>query len=157
MKILALDPGKRRCGWACLINGKLTSCGCLRSENSSIEHSALEMVGSRIWTPFDLIVYEKPQIYATGKARPSDLVDLAIVGAIIATQVSSKRILAIHPKDWKGQRPKSVTEAIVRDRLPSIQGWLDITKKKFHNDVYDAAGIALWAYEKFDQSKTSHT
>lgn len=122
------------------------------------------------------IVVEAQELYLGGdapKGKPEDLFNLAnVTGAALSVVVQGPARRRPLPKEWKGQRPKSVHQASVCLKL----GWAferraDYVVPHFHEDalvrgyptpdgadeimplgnwkhVMDAVGLALWGATK---------
>lgn len=159
--ILALDPAKRRCGWALFAYGRLDSCGVNYVEGEDAEGLGIVETGIRLapWSHLrpDVIVWEMPQIYGKGKARPMDILHFAVVGGVIAAKVAEgAKIVEVLPREWKGQRPKYVTQRLV-DKDSRVDNTLLETAevpKRYQGDMYDAIGIGLWY---LDQPREENT
>ena len=144
--LLAIDPGKKLCGWAAfaeLVDGsfQLVDCGLWRvNPKLSRECSA----------PFARVVMlEKPQIYSSrvSKGDPNDLVDIAVRGAWLAASMAPKATLVTRlPREWKGTVDPEVMLDRIKDRLSAWElGHLDrcgAPPSLMHN-VIDAIGLGL--------------
>jgi len=137
--LLSIDPASdaERSGWAYYRDRQLALAG----------------IG---WPPFsaDIIVIERPQVYPHGgkkQADPNDLISVALFGGRLLQSVARKEttIIAIHPRQWKGQVPKEIHNRRVLKQLSSSEriayahGTKGIAPSKVHN-VIDAIGIGLW-------------
>lgn len=90
------------------------------------------------------------RVYTTGRAAPSDLLDLqGVAGALVglAASVGAKAV-GVPAATWKGQVPRSVMGARVEAEV-ARRGWqdrVDLPRRATHrNDVFHAIGIGLYA------------
>lgn len=104
---------------------------------------------------FDVVVYERPQVYRTGKSKgdPNDLIPLAMLGGSVAGAIrraSSTPVLvrAPTPAMWINGTPKATTGPawasprgqFIRRRLSEIEA-LQVVES---HDAIDAAGLFLY-------------
>lgn len=97
----------------------------------------------------DKAVIEFPRIYpGHAKIDNNDLLDIATVGAAIATWCEADEIVSVFPADWKGTVKKEVMTARIKGALsPAEAHRIDknCQRRLLHN-VYDAVGIGLWRF-----------
>lgn len=92
-----------------------------------------------------LCVCEKPQVYTTGEARRSDLIDLAIAAGRMTGALQTEYIT---PAQWKGSAKKGpmharMFEILTGDECDLLARSLDGVKKSLHHNVYDAVCMGL--------------
>lgn len=136
-KLVSVDPGKRMSWGAVFLDGVFAACCSIKTD-----------------VPFHLttcntLVVERPQIYP-GRRRedPNDLIDLAISLGSIITQIHHQKLIQYHPREWKGQVPKEITQSRVRGALQdyeisSLDFCLDQVSEGLRHNMYDAVGIGL--------------
>lgn len=101
------------------------------------------------------IVIEYPEIYVSSRAwkgNPNNIRDLAAVAFAIATEVDYKYDLYPAmplPRQWKGQTPKDVHHARLKQGLTKGQwrvvlGALNAVTPSLRHNLWDALGLALW-------------
>lgn len=158
MKLLAVDPGVRACGWALFeydSHCKLIECDLVQSVSvaypTDIPHFMdMSILLSRI--PCNRFIVERPQLYRERrqKGRQEDLARLLVLcGVLCGMRQYGELVL---PHDWKGGVPKPDPvsdigsyivhrrnqEALGKDYLPKA-----VPPGKAHN-VADAVGLGLW-------------
>lgn len=130
----SIDPGCT--GWARWEGLYVVACGV------SEDVDAVQVVGN--------LVIEKPQIYRAGKskAKPNDLITLAIQVGRYVERCKGMRVTLVTPAEWKGQVSKEIIVPRIlgtlneRERGIATQASLGIAKGKIHNMV-EAIGIGL--------------
>jgi hypothetical protein len=163
MKLLAVDPGVRACGWALLEHGlegkvrffRLVECGIDQSEGIQYSTDMPHFVDMAIrigQIPCERFVVEAPQIYRTDqqRGRQSDIARLLVLcGVLCGVRGYGELVL---PHAWKGGIPKpdkasDIESYIVHRRnLETFgKGYLsnEVPLGKAHN-VADAVGLGLW-------------
>ena len=85
-----------------------------------------------------------------------DLLPLVAVGYLVASRFENP--VKVFPHEWKGQMPKEVCAARIRNRLnerelDTLDACLTKTGAKGHN-VVDAVGIGLYAVDRFQPKKS---
>jgi hypothetical protein len=150
--LLAVDPAVNDAGLALFRHGELVWAWVAQAEGAAradrwhwyarhVRH-ALEQRGvdERELT----LVVERMQAYPRSPVDPNDLLDVqGTAGAVVGAVPQARRVVAVHPREWKGQRPKS---AIVADvRRAGIRDALIVAPSAGvrHNAV-EAVGIGLW-------------
>lgn len=130
--LLAIDPGNDT-GWALFENGMLIDAGLYFPP---LDGAIMDLV------------IERPTIYPRSKARPADIVTLAINAGMHAGRASS--LTSIHwvePRTWKGQVRKKIHHSRIVKLLSEdekcVLRRLGVTEGKAHN-VLDAVGLGLW-------------
>lgn len=97
------------------------------------------------------VVCEMPEKYVRSRVSPNNLITLAYRAGYMVGCVSPKTIKLVYPKQWKGQRSKTIDNAQTLKLLNNAE--MDIlnktatTKSKLHN-VLDAVGVGLWALKR---------
>lgn len=163
--LLAVDPGVIRAGAAFFCNGTLvdawlTTAVCWKWTARDIiatlwerHYSIYGDDGRRVWPDLKIVV-EIPQIYvgARQKGRQKDLVDVALMAGMLLGAAASMTddFVVVRPAEWKGQLPKEVIEARVKERLSCTEQLrIRLPKKKsLQSNVWDAIGIGMWAEKK---------
>ena len=143
--IISIDPGKRSLAWASWVGGELTSCRIERHKSDPWEAWIGQLVMSvKAWLPCDpaKVVVELPRIYPHDRTKnPNDLIDLAAVAGACS---ALGPLEFVHPATWKGQVPKEICHARMKDKLSGKERVLLVND---HN-VLDAVGIGLWYLER---------
>jgi len=133
--ILGLDPGADQ-GWALLRDGELISCGLGEPLASGC-----------------LCIVERPTIYKYGKAKPEDIITLAIRAGMAAGRAQSRGCTVewVEPRTWKGTISKDMHHRRIRAKLQHMEtlvlGQVEkaLPEGKFHN-VMDAVALAKWRW-----------
>jgi hypothetical protein len=163
MRLLAVDPGVRACGWALLEHGldggvhffRLAGCGLVQDRGIQYKTDIPYFMDMAIIlgrTPCERFVVETPQIYRASrqKGRQSDIARLLVLcGVLCGVRGYGEFVL---PHDWKGSIPKP-------DKASDIEGYIvhrrnveafgkgylprAVPLGKAHN-VADAVGLGLW-------------
>lgn len=173
IRTLGIDPG-RDAGWA-VYDGESISCGLVhvfdvhgRGKERVAVHTPTEdpdlvtAAKKKPWPkrrsqPFSLVAVELPTIYPHGKGDPNDLIRLAVqVGEITndlrrSLGVLRRYVRLVEPRTWKGSRPKEVHHRQLRKQLGGelcgvVDAQLKGVAKSFKHNIWDAVGLALWAY-----------
>lgn len=152
MKLLAIDPGVRCCGWALFVapemstGPRLLRCGLSRSDEEDDLERFHWMVQQM--PPCDVQVIERPQLYDRRKSKgdPEDLARLLILCGYIAAQMGDTHL--VKPHDWKGTIPKApISDYIVHRRNEKALGreyMPDSVLASLAHNVADAVGIGIW-------------
>lgn len=108
MRLVAIDPSLRATGWAVFEDGRLVSCGIVKTAAGTTAEQAAREVAQRLKNDLDgaVAVIERPQIYQgrRSKGDPNDLVGVALVAGACAAWAD--RAVFVLPHDWKGSIPK---------------------------------------------------
>lgn len=153
VRILCVDPGLRGCGAALFDGGFLVNAAYVENPvthgRGYKAHSEMGCAVSRwIAKDVDRLIIEHPRVYpgsAQQKGDPNDLLDVAAVGAAVASWCNYRETETVFPSEWKGQVPKETMTERIRRSLSDIERH-NIAKCKaslMHN-VLDACGIGLW-------------
>lgn len=140
--IAAVDPG-------------VTTGYCLIDTTQGLQWAdALAHDDRHAWLKFrgaSSSIVEKPMIYPVSKARPADIITLAVRageagGRFAAINIPTRYVL---PHEWKRSMPKNICHARILSKLTDTEKavWRDLDRlpeSKRHN-AYDAVGIALFA------------
>ena len=92
-------------------------------------------------------VLEVPFKYPRDNIDPNRLITLAVTAGRLLGRFEAKGVLFVHPRQWKGQRPKNVDIRYTYKLLsPNEQKVVDkaTTLKTERHNVLDAVGIGLW-------------
>lgn len=166
---LSIDPGIRGCGVAVWREGILAGASYVKSaaregngpgECVAMAKSILTGI-SAIGLPNDTLIVEWPQTYGgrAGKGDANDLFALAGIGSALAALLQDVRLAYFRPHDWKGglEKPKSVSESypivsMCERRLhPEERANIYLpTNRKLQLDVWDAVGIGLKHFGRFE-------
>ncbi len=155
--LLALDPGRRKCGWAIFQNGTLFGCGVLRLKDAqqfdlsdTIEEFtvrlAKEMKGLQLCK---VSVVERMRIYpGRSKGDLNHLLDIQAIGAALGAKLAVD-VRLYHPQQWKGNVKKEVTAnrlkgVLSEDELSVLQESIQDTPKQYHSDISDAVAIGVY-------------
>lgn len=147
---VTIDPGLDT-GWGIFDGaGRLIVCG-LGDPRTHWQHVVTrhpKVAGPTI----DDVWIEKPVIYPRSKARPADIMKLAVEAGRWAGIYSCLGV-AVHfvePAHWKGQVPKAIHHRRVLAGLTEAEigavelGCKNLAPSRRHN-VLDAVGLGLWA------------
>lgn len=166
----SIDPGTDWAGLALFWQGTLVQSSVLR------DVQRLPVVHPNGYDPrdrVDVLVIEKPQIYPRSPANPNDQITLAINAGEWKQANPHIWLVMPHPRQWKGQVPKCVTQdrvlkaltpaelAILKPTQEEIdviaramrepnrekQKRMGVTGKR-HNE-YDAVGLGLWELGRY--------
>lgn len=150
MRLLAVDPGVRACGWAYFETGNksLLGCGLARSKEPGDMLAFDNMIRSLPGRACLLV--ERPQLYRQSKSKgdPEDLARLLILCGMLAAERPHDTHL-IKPRQWKGTVPKTnrLADYVIHKR--NMRRWgsdylfLGIPGSLAHN-VADAVGLGTW-------------
>lgn len=152
--MLCVDPGLRGCGVAFFRAGTLIRAGYVT--NPVIEgrgYAAHKMMGLAVvelygYVGLSRLVMEHPRIYpgaAQQKGDLNDLIDVACVGAAIASNYPVTETETLYPADWKGNVPKEVmTARISRAIANEERAGIEKCYASLTHNVLDAIGIGLF-------------
>ena len=154
--LLAIDPGADQ-GWALFDEKVLVRCG-VGDFRPVIEPDFQKVAGAVLLVSvLECVVCECPTLYRGGKARPADVITLALrageaVGFAKGMWPNAK-CEYVEPRTWKGQVPKDVHHARIFAALNDIERNVVATNlkglaaSKRHNAL-DAVGLGLWAAKR---------
>ena len=157
MKLLAVDPGVRCCGWALFQDTILEDCGLVRIMAKDYSDISAFRTMANNFPRADWLAIEVPRIYERRKSKgdPEDILRLAILCGVLIGRWPSSKIQAIRPRDWKGTIAKArITDYVIHLRnLEALRGRgfsryvaaMDAIPKSLAHNVADAVGIGLWA------------
>src|SRR5690606_6238910 len=94
-----------------------------------------------------ILVVEQPEIYPNSPVRSSSLTDLSIFVGILIKALSPKLVLAPTPREWKGNKKKTDTQAEIENindfySKKSLKRDLEVVPLHKRHNVYDALGLA---------------
>jgi len=151
--VVSIDPGKHACSVAVWFGETLMRAAYIENILDSKTDGArwLDLgakVGAFILSQsFDPpnLVLEVPEIYpGVRKEDPNDLIQLAGVLGAICGYVRGSVVWCPHPKQWKGQLPKKVSQARVEGKLTDQEKARIIwPKANLRHNVYDAIHLGL--------------
>lgn len=158
--ILSVDPGVRGCGCALWApDGELLRAAYVRGEEDAraVFPDVVEVMTIKIaaWVRgayvLNQLVIERPQTYH-GRARKgdaNDLLDLSIMVGAVHVHLGAPTRYTL-PAEWKGQTPKSATEARARKKLGALVDRVELPgrDKKLASNVWDAVGIGFWYFRE---------
>jgi hypothetical protein len=138
MSIICVDPGKKA-GWAAFEGQKLKLC-CLW---------AYEPLEIHTWSRATHFLVERPVIYPRSKARPRDIITLALLAGRAAAVLGWERVVWVEPRKWKGTiDPDAMTIRIIKaltDEERAIYfAAADKVAESYRHNIADAIGIGLW-------------
>ena len=145
MKTLAtVDPG-RGLGWAIFRDSRLVASGLF--DGTDLVGVTLRLKSLYREHRPSMGVIEIPQVYQQRlqKGDPNDLIGVAVLaGVAVATMAPYCQAELVHPRVWKGQRPKDVDNRWTLSQLDADE--LAVAGKN-HN-VLDAIGLGLWQLKR---------
>lgn len=98
------------------------------------------------------IICEIMQVYAKGKSRPSDLLELqGVAGCVVGRFPEAKTRVGCRPGTWKGQVPKAVMAARVEKKVKAAGWWgvVEVPRTKVQlNDIMHGVGVGMYYVEK---------
>lgn len=155
--VVAIDSAKLEPAWVSGEGGEIW-CAGFQKDPGLIDSDAGD------WYP-DLVVWEKARSYP-GDPRPQDIIDESCGGALLAGSFRARKLQAIFPDEWGGQRKKAARafriwgtltgreRAVIAKaggmKLSAVARYIDKAcaggpySHKIHN-LIDAAGIYLFA------------
>jgi hypothetical protein len=152
--ILAVDPGKRKCGVALFVNERLTTASLLTADNTFLLGKTvwlwwLKQAEDRVLDPkLDRLVTEGQVVYpGLRTANPNDLLPLSYLCGAVQARVEAEETLMPLPREWKGSLKKELFTRQILSRLHkeelAIVDQVKCPKGELHN-VVDAVGLGLW-------------
>lgn len=156
-KGLFVDPGLRGCGVALFdLDAKvLARAEYVTNPERGRGYRAYVAMGDAVDEvagnlALRVVCIELPRIYPRGGELkktdfidPNDILDVACVGAAVASHYSKLLVESVFPADWKGQVPKQImTERIKRKLSTEEHAVVRSVGAKDHN-TFDAVGIGL--------------
>lgn len=154
-RTLCVDPGLRGVGVAVFEGKMLARAAYLENPAKSGRgyKVAYEMARALYdWLDGEtcpVAVVEFPRIYpGHAKIDNNDLIDIATVGAAIASWCEAHEIVSVFPADWKGTVKKEVMTSRIKAELSAVEaGKVDKScRRSLLHNVYDAVGIGLWRF-----------
>jgi hypothetical protein len=163
--ILAVDSGIRGCGVALLRTDQtreLVRAGYVESSvntHAPLGRQVLAMSKAvSEWTGehrITRVVLEVMRVYQGSKQEgdPNDLINLSLVGGMIAGLFPDAHFDTYYPHEWKGQMPKSTCHQRMRERLtPEEALRIEIPRRvSLAHNALDAVCIGLKAANRFDK------
>lgn len=144
MALIAIDPGKAT-GVALFEDGLLVrAVVCTEDECLRLIENA----------PAGDCVIEVPQVYPgqQQKGDQNDLINLAVLVGRYSDRAKARgfRVTLIRPREWKGQLPKDVCWARVREALTprELENVSSVPKSRAHN-MHDAIGLGTWFQKRW--------
>jgi hypothetical protein len=144
--LLAIDPGSDT-GWGLFASGKLIACGLGDPRDNALVRDAL----------IEAIIVEKPRINRGGKAKPNDMITLALKAGQWSGVYATAKCTFVEPWQWKGTLSKGIANARIWARLDGDEtGVVDkavrtggpkgraMAAGKIHNMI-DGIGLGLHA------------
>lgn len=138
--VVGIDPGLDACGVA-VWDGHIMRSRTIRPKTNTLDKRVNEICDLLGSLRPRVVVIEKPQVYKghLSKGDPNDLIDLAILVGALVHLFGPAKILLPKPVQWKGQVPKRIHHARIKQRV-EIYG---STSK----DALDAVGLCLWGID----------
>lgn len=166
--VVTIDPGKRSLGFAAvkarrLVRSTLVAPSPLAARIGPIsalaDGVAREVLELTLPGETVAVVVEGMHVYVggRGKARPADLLALALVGGAVIGRLSGlpHRALVceqiVDAAAWKGQVPRDVLHARIVERSGGEQAFWSLStitkpnRKTEHADITHAIALAEWA------------
>lgn len=149
---IAIDPGVKVMGWACLDRGELTACGVVCSGIKDYRDMAARLV-SRIGLP-DVVVLEGMEIRRSDTSkRAADILAVQTAGLRLAVELTGlgvKSLSLINVSSWKAPIPKAIHHPRILNNLSLsemmiVSDALNTIPKRNHKEVFDAIGLALFS------------
>lgn len=172
--IFAVDPGKHHIAISIIGPlGHILWAGAVRSTNqhayenaATIAMGITDLVENQFEShTFSIVCIERMLSYPKSKVNPNDLMDLsfvggAVMGALITNYMLEHPPIVLCPyaKDWKGTLTKAEHHEQMFKKLGEAET-ARIRRYAIHygadcrNDIYDAIGIGLWAYDYVKKNK----
>ena len=143
--VVAVDPGKHRCGVAVFLDGELAFAGTTRTAATPalVASRILEAVRRAVTCPREAIwVVERPVRYARQRESHVNLDALDASIHALRLKVPEAKWVELHPSEWKGQLPKRVS----RDRTRAKLAWGErsAVDPRANHDAWDAISIGLF-------------
>ncbi len=132
--LLAVDPGTHHLGIAVFQGTELLLAYLERGRPKLLD------------IPITKIIIEIPQVYArtASKTDPKDLIRVAYAAGRATVLAPHAEVWLVHPRAWKGNEKKHITEQRVLDRLtPSELARIQMPPRSLANNVFDAIGLGL--------------
>lgn len=162
---ICVDPGLRGCGVAEFKGGELSRAAYVenpvKAGRGYLTHAKMGIAVSEWcgWGAKQLIM-EHPVIYPQAqnqKGDPNDLIDVACVGASIASLWGSPEVETVLPSEWKGQAPKELMlERIKRSMSHAETQRIEACLFSKRHNVLDAIGIGLWKLGRINKKRIAY-
>ena len=149
LALLALDPGKRHCGWAYESREGVLRAGYWEHKGDPpLCYSALAEFLHRNFEP-DVVVCERMMSYpgSKAKANPNDLLPLSCMAGVVFGVFYEARHFWPLPREWKGTIPKTKHHARLLKEAPyEHKVYLETREmtKKQRADMMDGYGLLQW-------------
>lgn len=162
-RTLCVDPGLRGVGVAVFEGKVLERAAYIENpEKSGRGYRVASALAFKVhfWldahalTAPDKAIIEFPRIYpGHAKIDNNDLIDIATVGAAIATWCEADEIVSVFPADWKGNVKKDVMTARIKAELSYVElSKVDKScRRSLLHNVYDAVGIGLHRFGRLSK------
>jgi len=147
-RLLAIDPGTRKAGYAIFENGLYLCSDVIIIKNKKltwlqrVDFIIIEITQLLKHFKIDIVVIEEPQLFIgsrKGRAASNSgsvLKLTALVHSIrIICRIKKIKVYLIPVRKWKGTVPKAITQKRIKRHLG-----IDITQL----DESDAVGLGLW-------------
>ncbi len=159
MVLLSIDPGKRACGVALFLDGRLFHAAYVVAYSNLEGPAAWKAIASRVrqWTDghqvkIDQVAFEQPSAYRADRPYKTKILqDLIGVDAWICALYPDAVHFRYSPQMWKGSMNKEQTRLRAIDRMSSEE----ISEIAFPNarsrqhNVWDAIAIGLYHLGRF--------
>jgi hypothetical protein len=165
--LIALDPGVWHVGFACFVDKRLVDAGVLFAKpwpkgltKTAFEKSMRGMdrreafrglcaaaCARFVGYPGADVLVEAQQVYREEQANPNNLLEIARVGYVLATDISRDTgggLDWVLPRDWKGSVPKKIMLNRIMSKLTDTERTLIDPLTLKQDGAIDAAGIGLW-------------
>jgi len=147
-RLLAIDPGTRRAGWALFVAGEYIRSGVVTVTNKELKWLqrldliTLELISLCRKYSVDKVVIEEPELFigsVKGRAASNSGSVLKLTGFVYTLRsmcVSRRMQVELIPvRKWKGSVPKHITQKRIKKHLG-----VEITQP----DEADAVGLGLY-------------
>ena len=157
MKLLAIDPGLKACGWALYENNFLHKCGIILGEKNNPIKAILKIYDTILDIEIcpNYLVVEKPHIAISREVDPNDILDITLMAGACLTLDSfdPEKVWVPTPQEWKGSTPKLICHHRMFKKLTEtekfiIQECLKNVPRSLHHNAYDAAALGLKYLER---------
>ena len=164
--LLAIDPGARYpksgvpyAGAAYFQWGELVWAGLVKAHGTvapfkrpnELVRRVLQAAGiprtkSDPGEPLTVLAVEVPRVYVGGKARPEDIVQLAVVAGAFTGGVDAEFYSCPRPSEWKGTIDGDILCDRVLNRVANAAERMIVLRSEggTTSHVQDAAGLGFW-------------
>jgi len=164
--LLAIDPGARYpksgvpyAGAAYFQWGELVWAGLVKAPGVTppfaranhlvrrvVESAGIPKTAKDAGEPLTVLAVEVPRVYTHGKARPEDIVQLAVIAGAFTGGIDADFYSCPRPSEWKGTIDGSILCDRVMNRVANTAERLIILRSEggTTSHVQDAFGLGCW-------------